>query len=53
MKAGQLSIRWLDDVECDLRIMGIHGWRSKVEDREEWKHIAGVIKACNRLKHQR
>ena len=27
--------RWMYEVECDLRILGVHGWRRKAEDREK------------------
>ena len=47
-KAGWLPIRWLDDVECDLGIMGILGWRRKAEDRngslyDSWGRSGSVI----------
>jgi hypothetical protein len=37
--------RSLDDVEEDLREMGIEGWRRKAQDRDEWRQIAQEPKA--------
>ena len=36
---------WLDEMECDLRIMGISGCRRKAEDREEWKRVIGMSRS--------
>jgi len=33
---GRLRLRWMDQVEEDLKRMKIVGWRAKVEDRQEW-----------------
>jgi hypothetical protein len=33
---GRPKIRWLDDVEEDLRNMIISGWRGKARRRDEW-----------------
>ena len=32
-------LRWMDQVEEDLKRMEIIGWRAKVEDRQEWNRI--------------
>ena len=37
--AGRLRLRWMDQVEEDLKRMKIVGWRAKVEDRQEWNRI--------------
>jgi len=29
-------MKWLEDVEKDLREMGVKWWRQKAVDREEW-----------------
>ena len=36
---GRPMLRWMDQVEEDLRRMKIVGWRAKVEDRQEWNRI--------------
>jgi hypothetical protein len=44
-RRGRPRIRWLDDVEVDLRIMGVKRWRTKVLNREEWASIIKEAKA--------
>jgi hypothetical protein len=34
---GRPRKRWIDDVEEDMRTMGVRGWRRIVNDRTEWK----------------
>jgi hypothetical protein len=34
-KVGRPRLRWLDDVENDLRVMKIKRWRKKAQNREE------------------
>ena len=36
---GRPRLRWMDQVEEDLKRMKIVGWRAKVEDRQEWNRI--------------
>ena len=33
---GRARLRWMDQVEEDLKRMKIVGWRAKVEDVQEW-----------------
>jgi hypothetical protein len=44
-KLGRPKVRWLDDVQEDLREMGIEGWRRKAQDRDQWSRIAQEGKA--------
>ena len=41
---GRPRLRWIDDVEDDLRAMNIRRWRILVDDRKEWKSIVGKAK---------
>jgi Na+-transporting NADH:ubiquinone oxidoreductase subunit NqrF len=38
---GQLRLRWINNVEDDLRKLGVKRWRTKVLEREE---LASIIK---------
>jgi hypothetical protein len=42
---GRPRLRWIDDVEDDLRNMGIKRWRIKVLDRAEWASVIKEAKA--------
>jgi hypothetical protein len=36
---GRPKLRWLDDVEGDIKALGIRRWRIKAQDRNEWTAI--------------
>jgi len=36
---GKPRKRWLDDIENDLKKMGVRGWRKIGRDRGNWKLI--------------
>ena len=33
---GRPRKKWMEDVEEDIKMMGIRCWRRRVQDREEW-----------------
>jgi len=45
---GRPRLRWINDVEDDLRKLGVKRWRTKAMDREEWASI--VREAKDKLK---
>jgi hypothetical protein len=38
-------MRWLDDVENDLKRMKVKGWKEKMRNREQWRLVVKVAKA--------
>jgi hypothetical protein len=42
---GRPILRWIDDVEDDLRKLGVKRWKAKALDREEWASIIREAKA--------
>jgi hypothetical protein len=45
MFGGQPRLRWKDDVEDDLRKLGVEQWRAKALHKEEWASIIREAKA--------
>jgi hypothetical protein len=41
--------RWKEEVERDLRVLGVRRWKELVTDREKWKHIVRQAKAHSGL----
>jgi hypothetical protein len=44
-KEGRPRMRWLDDVESDLKKMKVKGWKEKMRNREQWRLVAQEVKA--------
>ena len=42
---GRPRLRWINDVEDDLRKLGVKRWRTKAMEREEWASIIKEAKA--------
>jgi hypothetical protein len=48
-KRRRPKVRWLDDVQEDLREMRIEGWRRKAQDTDQWRRIAQEAKVHEEL----
>jgi hypothetical protein len=44
-RKGRPKMRWLDDVESDLKKMEVKGWKEKMRDREQWRLVVEEAKA--------
>jgi hypothetical protein len=42
-------MRWLDNVESDLKKMEVKGWKEKMRDREQWRLVVEEAKAHCRV----
>jgi hypothetical protein len=48
-RKGRPRMRWLDDVEGDLKKMEVNGWKEKMRDREQWRLVVEEAKAHQAL----
>ena len=46
---GRTRKRWIEDIEEDIQIMGIRGWRMLCKERAEWKKITEKAKTHSGL----
>ena len=46
---GRPRKRWIEDIEDDIQIMGIRGWRKLCKERAEWKKITEKAKTHSGL----
>jgi len=46
---GRPSERWIEDIEEDIQIMGIRGWRKLCKERAKWKKITEKAKTHSEL----
>ena len=46
---GRPRKRWIEDVEEDVHMMGIRGWRKLSKERMEWKKLAEKAKTHSGL----
>ena len=42
---GRPRLRWINNVEDDLRKLGVRRWRMKTTERDEWASIIREVKA--------
>jgi hypothetical protein len=48
-RKGRPRLRWVDDMEEDLKKIGIRGWRRMAEDREGWRQAIAEVHALQGL----
>lgn len=48
-KRGRPRQRWLDDLEADLRRLGVRNWRRLAADREEWCRVVAEAQVLQGL----
>jgi hypothetical protein len=44
-RKGRPRMRWLDNVESDLKNMKVKGCKEKMRDREQWRLVVEEAKA--------
>jgi hypothetical protein len=47
-RKGRPRMRWLDDVESDLKKMEVKGWKEKMRGREQWRLVVEGAKGSPR-----
>jgi len=52
-RMGRPRKRWEEEVETDLKVLGVRRWRELVADGKEWKDIVRHAKAHSELWWQR
>jgi hypothetical protein len=45
IRKGRPRMRWLDDVESDLKKMKAKGWKEKMRNRAQWGLVVEEAKA--------
>ncbi|KAK5642460.1 hypothetical protein RI129_008627 [Pyrocoelia pectoralis] len=48
-RRGRPNLRWLVDVEEDLKKLGIKKWKDKCKNRKEWANIAQEARTSSKL----
>jgi hypothetical protein len=48
-RKGRPRLRWVDDLEDDLRKIGTRGWRRMAEDREGWRQAIAEVQVLQGL----
>ena len=43
-RRGRPRKRWIDDLESDLRSLGIRNWKAKARNRDQWKAVVREAK---------
>ena len=46
---GRPRLRWSDDVQSDLQLMGVQAWKKKARDRSQWKDVVRQARALHGL----
>ena len=42
---GTPKLRWIDNVEHDLRKIGCNNWKMVAQDRRRWRHLLEEVRA--------
>jgi hypothetical protein len=51
-RTGRPRKRWVEDVEEDLRKMGVRGWRRTAKEKNEWADVIKEVKVLQGLYRQ-